>query len=224
MTVSGMTFTGIPVEALDFYEGLEADNTKSYWTAHKAVYDEAVRAPMIALAEALAPEFGMAKVFRPYNDVRFRKDKSPYKTAQGAAVGDSEGGEGVLYVQVSAAGLLVAAGYYHLAPDQLARYREAADDERRGEDLRGLLDRLGGSGFEVGGDRMKTRPRGVPADHPRVELLRMRSVHVWRESGSSPWLHTAEAVEVVAAAWRAAAPLNEWLSRHVGATTAPRRR
>ena len=79
-----MTFTGIPTAALDFYEDLEADNTKSFWTAHKQVYDEAVRAPLEALCLELEKQYGAAKLFRPYRDVRFAKDNTPYKTHQGA--------------------------------------------------------------------------------------------------------------------------------------------
>ena len=56
-------FTGFPVAGLDFYDDLEMDNTRSFWTAHKQVYDEAVRAPMVALCAALEAEFGPAKVF-----------------------------------------------------------------------------------------------------------------------------------------------------------------
>src|ERR1051325_11884594 len=76
-----MAFRGWPAEALEFYEGLEADNSKTYWTAHKTVYDEKVHAPMLALLAELEPEFGAGKIFRPYRDVRFSADKSPYKTA-----------------------------------------------------------------------------------------------------------------------------------------------
>ncbi len=60
-----VTFTGIPLAALDFYEDLEADNTKSFWTAHKHIYDESVKAPLEALADELETEFGTPKFFRP---------------------------------------------------------------------------------------------------------------------------------------------------------------
>src|ERR1700761_4398338 len=100
-----MSFTGIPIAALDFYEDLEADNSKAFWTAHKSIYDESVKAPFEALLAELAPEFGAAKLFRPYRDVRFAKDKTPYKTHQGAWFGESS-----CYVHVSAAGLFLAAG------------------------------------------------------------------------------------------------------------------
>src|SRR5260370_17112666 len=82
-----MSFQGWPEEALDFYEGLEADNSKAYWTTHKAIYEEKVRGPMAELLEELAPGFGETKIFRPYRDVRFSPDKSPYQTHIGALVG-----------------------------------------------------------------------------------------------------------------------------------------
>ncbi len=72
-----MSFDGFPERALDFYDGLRADNSKSYWSDNKAVYDAAVKAPMEALLAEPAPEFGTAKFFRPDRDVRFSKDKSP---------------------------------------------------------------------------------------------------------------------------------------------------
>ena len=116
---------GIPAEAFDFYDALRADNSKAFWAAHKADYDAYVRAPLQALVDALADEFGQAHLFRPYRDVRFSKDKAPYKDHQGAfaAVGDAVG----YYVQVSSAGLMIAGGWYSPQGQQLARYREAVD-------------------------------------------------------------------------------------------------
>ena len=79
-----MAFRGWPAEALEFYEGLEADNSKAYWTSHKAVYQEQVLRPMEELLEDLVSEFGSSKIFRPYRDIRFSNDKTPYKTHIGA--------------------------------------------------------------------------------------------------------------------------------------------
>ena len=74
-----MTFTGFDPDALAFYAELRQNNTKEWWAAHRARFDERVAAPFEQLAEALADEFGEVKVFRPYRDVRFSADKSPYK-------------------------------------------------------------------------------------------------------------------------------------------------
>jgi uncharacterized protein (TIGR02453 family) len=201
-------FTGIPVAALDFYEDLGADNSKTWWNAHKDVYDTAVREPITALAAALEPEFGAAKVFRPYRDVRFSKDKTPYKTAQGAfvAVAPSTG----YYLQVDASGLRLAGGCYHASGEQLTRFRSAIDRDDRGTDLEKLLQKLTRKGFEIGGDKLKTAPRGYAADHPRIELLRHKSLTASINVGCPDWLETPKAVDEVRKAWRALRPLVEW--------------
>lgn len=206
-----MSFTGIPDDALEFYEGLEADNSKAYWSAHKHVYDTAVRAPLVALCEALAPEFGEVYLFRPYRDIRFSNDKSPYKTAQGGTVGSH-------YVHVGASGLFVAAGYHRMAPDQITRYRDAVDDDTSGAALEAEVDRLRSVDVTVDGDALKTKPRGYSADHPRIELLRFRSLAGWRELGAPDWLGTPAAVDHVAEVWRELGPLREWLDRYVGSS------
>jgi uncharacterized protein (TIGR02453 family) len=161
-------------------------------------------------------------VFRPYRDVRFSADKTPYKTAQGAVLRGTEG-DHVWYVQVSAAGLLVASGYHEMASDQLHRFRAAVDDDTTGEQLASVVDDVQAAGHLVDGDRMKTRPRGVAPDHPRLDLLRLRTLVASHQFGPSPWLHTPEAAEVVARTWREMAPLDAWLVRHVGVSHLPRR-
>src|ERR1700722_8177769 len=127
-----MAFGGWPEEALDFYEGLEADNSRSYWLAHKDIYDSCVHAPMAELLAELEPEHGEAKIYRPYRDLRFSANKDPYKTAIGGHVGHG-------YVQLSAAGLAAGSGMYGMAPDQLDRYRRAVAAERTGEALEQLV-------------------------------------------------------------------------------------
>ena len=203
---------GFPEEALVFYEGLEADNTKAYWTDHKAVYERAVREPLDALLAELAPEFGTAKVFRPYRDVRFSKDKSPYKTAAAAVLE----GDGSLYLQLGADGLYVGGGYWHTETDQVQRLRAAVDDDRSGRALQAVLDGL--AGWEVMGERLKRVPKPYAPDHPRADLLVHKTLAAGLRFEPAEWLHTAECGERVAAAWRQVQPLNAWLSQHVGPT------
>ncbi|CAM2995598.1 DUF2461 domain-containing protein [Skermania piniformis] len=205
------TFAGFPIAALDFYEDLAADNSKAFWTAHKHIYETSIRAPMEALVDDLAAEFGPAKLFRPYRDVRFSKDKSPYKTAQGAVV---RTGAGVgFYVQIDAAGLFTGGGFYDGTPAQLARLRAAIDDDLRGPELAGMLS---ATGFTVGGATLKTRPKGFPADHPRIELLRHTSLTLSREHGCPDWLTTDRAADEVRADWRQLRPVIERITAVVG--------
>jgi uncharacterized protein (TIGR02453 family) len=203
-------FTGFPISALDFYEDLEADNSKAFWAAHKVVYDDCVRGPMLALLGDLEEEFGAGKAFRPYRDVRFSNDKTPYKTHQGGFVptGPNVG----FYVQIDAAGLRTAGGFYSGSPAQIAGYRAAVDDERRGTELRKLVRRLERAGYDIGGDRLATRPRGIEPDHPRLELLRHRTLTAGRSETSPPWLDSPRALDEVREAWRAYRPLVQWLT------------
>jgi uncharacterized protein (TIGR02453 family) len=213
-----MTFRGWTRDALDFYVGLEADNSKAYWLAHKKVYDESVKEPFLTLSEEIEPEFGALHVFRPNRDIRFAKDKSPYKTAA-AAVTESEAGT-AFYVQISSEGLYVGSGYYHLAPDQLERYRAAVDDPKSGPKLEKAVAALRKNRYEVASrESLQRAPRGFAPDHPRVELLRMKGMHVGRTYGAPAWLHTSRALERIVTAWRDAAVANRWLDKFVGPTT-----
>jgi uncharacterized protein (TIGR02453 family) len=208
-----MAFRGWPAEALEFYEGLEADNSKAYWTAHKDTYERDVRGPMLALLADLEPEFGAGRLFRPYRDVRFSPDKSPYKTAIGATL--TAGG----YIQLSANGLACGSGMYMMAPDQLARYRRAVADDTVGEQLSAVIAGIERHGSEVTGhDRLKSAPKGYPKDHPRIELLRYKGIITWKEWPVAAWLGTAAAKKRVVDFLRAARPLNDWLAAHVGAS------
>jgi uncharacterized protein (TIGR02453 family) len=206
-------FTGFPIAALDFYDDLELDNTRSFWAQHKQVYDEAVRAPMVALTEALSDEFGPAKVFRPYRDVRYAKDKTPYKDHQGAFVAAAPGTG--WYVEVGAPGVRVGAGFYGVTPDQLAAIREEIDRPVTGAHLERILTGLERQGWTRTGDRVRTAPRGWRADHPRIDLLRHRSLAMNRSYGFDELIHSAELLTAVRRDWRAARPLVEWLAHAV---------
>lgn len=209
-------FTGFPPDAVDFYIGLRADNSKTYWDGNKATWERAARGPMRALLASLPERYGPFRLFRPYRDVRFARDKTPYK-AQIAAAGEGEGGT-TYYLHLSADGLFVAAGYYHLATDQLARYREAVA-RAPGDGLPRLVAAAENAGFVIGGGAdapLKRVPRGWPAGHPRADLLRQKGLTAGREFGEPPWLGTPEAAARIVAAWQTLAPLTDWLDRHVG--------
>jgi uncharacterized protein (TIGR02453 family) len=212
-------FTGIPADAVAFYAELEADNTKEWWTANKERYERSVREPFVALTEALADEFGEARIFRPYRDVRFSAEKTPYKTEQGA-IASAPGGAGY-YVRVGADGLVTGGGYMHGMPDQVTRYRAALDADGSGEALVAIVEGLRRKGFQIGGETLATRPKGVAADHPRLELLRHKSLIAWRDRGSPAWMSTGSVVRYVRDDWRAIRPMVEWVGDHVGPTTMP---
>jgi uncharacterized protein (TIGR02453 family) len=206
-----MAFGGWPEEALDFYVGLEADNSKSYWTSNKAVYQEKVLRPMEELVEQLAIEFGEPKIFRPYRDIRFSPDKTPYKTHIGATIG------GTGYVQLSAEGLAAGAGMWRMEPARLTRYRQAVADDKSGAELERIVaETKQGDIIVHGHGELKSAPRGYPADHPRITLLRCKGLTAWMQWPVEPWLETAAARDRVLSFFRTTRPLCSWLRENVG--------
>lgn len=213
-----MVFRGWPEEALEFFAGLEIDNSKTYWQQHKDGYETLVRAPMEALIAELAPEWGPGKIFRPYRDIRFSSDKSPYKTNIAATIGEG-------YVQLSADGLAAGSGMWHMAPDQLERYRRAVSADLPGSALESVVNEVRATGLTVTGHEvLKTAPKGYPKDHPRIELLRQKGLITWREWPIDAWLGTRRARNRVVTFLRHSRPINVWLQSHVGPSTLPERR
>ncbi len=212
-----MSFTGFPAEAIRFYEGLIGDNTRTFWLANKPVFERAVREPMLALLDELA-DYGPYHVFRPNRDVRFAKDKTPYKDHI-AAYGESQGGAG-FYVQYSATGMVAGSGYYHMAPDQLERFRDALDRDAVGSEIVAITDSLRTEGLEFSAiGSLKTAPRGYSRDHPRIDLLRLKGLVGTRRWQTAKWMQTKAVTERVRDTWETAAPMNAWLDAHVGPST-----
>jgi uncharacterized protein (TIGR02453 family) len=205
-----MAFNGWPVEAVEFYEGLEADNTRTYWQEHKAVYERSVEGPMKELLAELAEDFGAGRVFRPYRDVRFSKDKAPYKLNCAAHL---PGG----YISFSADELFIGSGLYMPEGDQLKRYREAVADDESGSELESIVATLRKDGYEVGAHEvLKTAPKGYPKDHPRIELLKQKGIVMSKGWPVGAWLGTRKAKDRVVSGLLAARPLNAWVARHAG--------
>jgi uncharacterized protein (TIGR02453 family) len=207
----GGSFRGWPPEVVEFFDGLEIDNTKPYWTAHKEFYVADVLGPMQALLAELAPEFGEGRVFRPYRDTRFSVDKSPYKINIAA---HNDAG----YISLSSDTLGVGSGLYMPSSGQLTRFRAAVADETRGAVLLGLVKDLRGKDIQVSArETLKSAPRGYASDHPRIELLRYKGLTAWKEWPVGVWLASAASKRRIVEVLRATAPLREWLDQNVGA-------
>jgi len=204
-----MAFHGWPAEAVAFFDGLEADNTKAYWQAHTSVYETTVRAPMEALLAELEDEFGPGRVFRPYRDTRFSADKTPYKLNCAAHLRDG-------YVSFSADEVFAGSGLYMPDAPALLAYRAAVDDDAAGSTLDAIVQILREDGYDVDAhDVLKTAPRGYPKDHPRIDLLRQKGIVMSKSWPVGAWTRTKKAKDRIAACLTAARPLNDWIETHV---------
>lgn len=217
-----MAFTGFGAGAPAWFEGIAANNHREWFQVHRAEYEQGIREPLRALLEeATGVPTDMVKIFRPNRDVRFSADKSPYKTsAYGyAAVAGSFGG---LYASISAQGLYVGTGMYAPAKEQLQRYRSAVLDDDSGAALEALVADAEDAGLALGDPELKSAPRGVPRDHPRIHLLRMKSLII------GAWAPEEEITDARALAFArrvhaAALPVTDWLDAHVGGPAMPAR-
>jgi uncharacterized protein (TIGR02453 family) len=183
-------------ETLRFFRGLARNNNKPWFEAHRADYEQRVRAPMQALIEEMdvrlarfAPEImGDPKrsMFRIYRDIRFSKDKSPYKTnaacwfrhrdAEARVGSEAEGGGAGYYFHLAPGGSFVGAGIWMPPRTILSRLRDAiAEDIRRFERVvrdKGFVRRYSGLDDEA---VLKRMPRGFPETHPAARWLRYQS-------------------------------------------------
>jgi uncharacterized protein (TIGR02453 family) len=213
---------GFPPGALDFLRELEDNNDRDWFKANRARYDELLVAPARTLGEELeAAGFGRAHLFRPWNDTRFHPGP-PIKEHLGLAVGYE--GAGGFYVELSLDGLFVAAGLHNPAPDQVERMRRLVDDGRSAAVLTRAIAGAESAGLRLGDPGLTRAPRGYPADHPRIDLLRHRAITVSQRHRLARWIHTPAAGRRIRAQLDAAAPLVRWLRERVGPTTKPRTR
>jgi uncharacterized protein (TIGR02453 family) len=218
-------FPGFGPAVFQWFAGLERDNSRTYFTATRTLYEDEVRGGLEALLDELTETFGgRPRVFRQQRDLRFTPDKSPYKTR---TYGVLQGAPDSFYVELSARGLYAGTGYYAMARDQLERYRAAVAGDGTGPALAEATATVEAAGLELAGTSLRTAPRGYPRDHPRIELLRRKALFAGRRAAPrDDGIGGAATLDHVAGTWRAAAPLNAWLDAHVGPTTLeePRRR
>jgi uncharacterized protein (TIGR02453 family) len=207
------TFKGWPEDCQRFFIGLELDNSKKYFDAHRTIYETAVRGPMVALIESLEPDYGPGKVFRANRDIRFSKDKSPYKTNI-AGYSGMEGNGG--YLSLDARGLTVASGRYEFTPAELNKYRKKVAADASGKRLVSIVAKLERAGYKIGGDELKRVPPGFGQDHPRERLLRRKLLYIYKNLGLQPWLGSAAARKQIVKVFKDAGPLNDWMKRNVG--------
>lgn len=217
-------FTGFPRATFTWFAGLEADNSKAWFTAHRETYDNAVRSELEGLLEELADELGgRVKLFRQHRDTRFSHDKSPYKTTTYGVIADRPDGEASLYAQLASGGLFAGTGYYQLATDQLTRFRAAILDDDAGPELERILNAIRAAGLETWGEALKTAPRGFPRDHPRATLLRHKLLIAGRRltpRGRSGLSRDA-ALTFTRDTWATCTPMTAWLDGHVGVSALP---
>lgn len=203
-------FNGFPHEAFDFFEQLARHNNRDWFHAHQEVYERACRKPMQQLVAELGANPASTKLSRINRDIRFSRDTLPYRTYIAAGVRGN-------YISLSAVGLYVGAGLYKPEPAVLERFRRAIDSNVAGRPLQRMVTSLRRKRYHVDThERLTSVPRGYPADHPRIELLRMKGIFAGKTFAPEAWLSTRRAVQRVRRVMNEVRPLADWLRVHVG--------
>jgi len=220
-------FEGFADREARFFKALATHQSREWFAAHRDEYEGGWLVPMkLLLAEVrerLAPlysreELAAPKVFRIYRDVRFSKDKAPYKTHIGGYLGidgsaAGPGGAAALYVHVGAGELFVCAGQYMMDGEQLKRFRAAVVDGKRGKELTTLLRPLLRAGFTVGSyEQLQRVPRGFDPEHPQADLLRRKGLIVSFPAPARSLLVSRKLVDWLVPHSKRAVPLVEWLA------------
>jgi uncharacterized protein (DUF2461 family) len=211
--MGGPPFAGFPAETFGFYRALSRTNTDEFWRGHKPDYLRYGWDEMQRLLDSL-PEFGHGRPLSPHRDRRSRGGRPPIKEYLAGRIQPVEGIW--CYVELSLDELVAAAGLADPSADQVARLRAAVADPAAGPELESIVDSLRRHHLEVVGDRVKTTPRGFDRNHPRIDLLRHRTLLAQRRWPHGPWLRSPEVRDRVGNTWRLCRPLTDWLQRHVG--------
>ena len=224
-----MTFQGFGKDTVAFLAGLSAHNDKAWFDAHRADYDAHFVAPALAFAEAVGAKLQAldpdvvieprvnGNLFRINRDVRFSKDKTPYKDHLDMWfwAGERNRGSG-FFLRVTPTHVLLGAGLHMLQKADLDAYREAVADDARGVALTKALERCERAGYRVDGSHYKKVPAGYAADHPRAALLRHAYLAVVHEQPHPSELGSKAFVTWCAKHWKAMLPVHTFMREVLG--------
>ena len=202
-------FSGFPAEAFRFFTDLAKHNDRDWFQAHKDVYEQACREPMKALMAAIDPPFGAGWMSRINNDMRFNRDRPPYKTRLDAGVTGH-------YFSIGEQGMYVGTGLYKPEPATLRQLREAIAADASGRKLQAIVAALRRKKYMVSTHESSSAPpRGYAVDHPRIELLKMKDIHAGRTLDPAA-LSTPRALALVKKTMADLRPFRDWIKTHVG--------
>jgi uncharacterized protein (TIGR02453 family) len=226
-------FTAFPQETVQFYRELVANNNRDWFMEHKQDYIDYVQTPAVAFTgtmgsrlKAIAPNIiadlrtnGAGSLMRIYRDIRFAKDKTPYKTNLGIIFWEGAGKKTEnpgFYFHVTPSDLGLFCGVHTFTKEKLILYRKAVDNERIGEELSQITSAVMATGCYIGGDQYKRVPTGFEPDHPRAELLKFKGLHASISDLDPELITKPEFMDYTFEQWRKMVPLHHWLVKLAG--------
>jgi len=223
-----MAFSGFGDATFTFMRDVGRNNDKAWFQAHRAAYEDDLLEPAMAFIEAIGPLLAKfspgvraepkigGSMMRINRDIRFSKDKRPYKDHLDMTfkVGPAKSSPGYWF-RLTPKELILGAGMHMLDKPGLERYRKAVDADRSGSELAKIVAKEERAGYDVGGEHYKRVPSGFDAAHPREALLRHAGIHVGTDMKVPAEAKTSKFPAFCAAHYKKMAPLMDWLSANV---------
>jgi uncharacterized protein (TIGR02453 family) len=218
-------FEGFADSDAKFFKELSRHQTREWFQSHKQEFEEGWNRPMKMLLSEVREAIDKAyphcdldepKVFRIFRDVRFSKDKTPYKTHVAGYIpiklmARATEVPAAIYLQLGIEAI-VGAGQYMMDGPALQRYRSAVANDTQGKQLQRILARLSAKGLEVSSyDQLARVPKGFPPDHPRADLLKRKGLIVSLPDLPRPLITSRKFLPWLVERAQPMAPLVEWL-------------
>ena len=227
----GESFKGYPKDGLKFFADVAENNNREWFQENKGRYQQNILTPsqdfvvelgdrLRLLSEGIVADSrtsGSGSIMRIYRDVRFSRDKSPYKTHLGIVFweGSRKKSENPgYYFHLEALEAVMYNGMYRFPKDYLHAYREAVIDDGLGSDLKAVLKHLNDHGnFEIGGSHYKRVPREYDPEHPRAALLKFNGLWAKSPTIDKATITSPNLIDVCFEYCETMYPLHEWLVR-----------
>lgn len=221
-------FDGFSPVVLDFYRQLAANNDRQWFDAHRSDFRQVMAQAQDFVVDMgqrlreIVPSLvydtrtnGSGSIFRVYRDVRFSRDKTPYKTHLGIFFWDgawSKGESPGFYFQLEPERIGLYAGMYEFSRPVLERFRNQVVDARRGRELNDAVKRVTDAGpYRIGGQHYQRVPRGYDPQHSNAQWLLHNDLYAVLETGIPDNLDSPGFVDDCFRAFRDMAPIHLWL-------------
>lgn len=225
-------FNGFPKECLTFYRGLARNNSKQWFEQHRNEFDEQVLGPARQFVEAMGDAFARLSpgihadprtdksIFRIYRDVRFSKDKRPFKTNLAIWFWEGSGKRmecSGYYFHLDPGALMLGTGIYMFPKQMLKEYRDSVVHPKYGPELgRAVRSILKKGPYSLGGEFYKKVPRGYPGDQANAEFLLYNGLWAGMEVKVPGEVFSSALVEYCYKRYKDMSPLHEWLLNLTG--------
>lgn len=226
----GDRFEGFDPKTLEFLHDLWDNNSKEWFDESRDIYEEFVLEPskkfVVDMGERLKeistemiaePKINRS-LFRLNRDVRFSKDKSPYKTHIGIIFWEGPRKRMEcpgFYFHFEPDSLLIAGGFHLLPKDLMTDYRKIVSREVPARELAGVISDVEAGGISVEGLHYKRTPQGFKEDHPHSYLIRYNGVYGLEKSKIPEEFFSEKLVDYVFERFKIMDPLNRWFLDHL---------